>query len=338
MQDVAAAAGVSTKTVSRVINHEPGVHPDTIAAVTAAIGSLGYRRNDAARNLRKGIATDTVGLLIEDLANPFYAQLASAVEQVSYRNGHAVVVMSSGEDPSRERELVTDLLRRGVGGLLMVPASQDHRYLANGRHPRAPVVFLDRPPVGIEADTVVLDDVSGGRRATQHLLSHGHRLIGYVGDALSVATSAARLQGYREAHRDAGLEVDETLVRLNPARVNASEASTRLLLSLPRPPTAILAQNNRNCVGVLRALRRAGLGLAVIGFDDIELADMLPVPVTVVASDPGEMGRAGAELLFARMAGDSRAPQRIVIPTRVVARGSGEMPPPAARRRVARGK
>ncbi|MFN8521163.1 MAG: substrate-binding domain-containing protein, partial [Chloroflexota bacterium] len=172
----------------------------------------------------------------------------------------------------------------------------------------------------------------GGRRATQHLVSHGHRRIGYVGDAISVATSAARLQGYREAHQDAGLVVDETLVRLNPERVNASEASTRLLSSLPDPPTAILAQNNRNCVGVLRALR-GGPPVAVIGFDDIELADMLPVPVTVVASDPGEMGRAGAELLFARMAGDSRAPQRIVIPTRVVARGSGEIPPAATSRR-----
>ncbi|MFN8519533.1 MAG: LacI family DNA-binding transcriptional regulator [Chloroflexota bacterium] len=334
MQDVATSAGVSTKTVSRVINREPGVHPDTVATVSAAIGALGYRRNDAARNLRKGIATDTVGLLIEDLANPFYAQLASAVEQVSYRNGHAVVVMSSGEDPVRERELVADLLRRGVNGLVIVPAGQDHRYLANGHEPRAPVVFLDRPPMGVEADSVVMDDVAGGRRATQHLLSHGHRRIGYVGDALSVTTSAARLQGYREAHKDVGLEVDEALVRLNPARVNASEASTRRLLSLPLPPTAILAQNNRNCIGVLRALR-GGPPIALIGFDDIELADMLPVPLTVVASDPGEMGRSGAELLFARMAGDSRPPQRIVIPTRVVARGSGEIPPPATERQRA---
>jgi LacI family transcriptional regulator len=326
MQDVAAAAGVSTKTVSRVVNQEPGVHPDTVATVMAAIGSLGYRRNDAARNLRKGIVTATVGLLIEDLGNPFYAQMASAVEQVSYRNGHAVVVMSSGEDPGRERELVGDLLRRGVSGLLVVPAGQDHRYLRGGRDPRVPVVFLDRPPVGIDADSVVHDDVAGGRRATHHLLSHGHRRIAYVGDALSVATSAARLQGYRDAHRDAGVPVDEALIRLNPPRVNAAEASTRLLMSLPQPPTAILAQNNRNCIGVLRVLRGT-IGLGLIGFDDIELADMLPVPLTVVASDPGEMGRAGAELLFARMAGDSRPPQRIVIPTRVVARGSGEIAP-----------
>jgi LacI family transcriptional regulator len=325
MRDVAGAAGVSLKTVSRVINAERGVAPETVRRVEAAVVALGFRRNDVARNLRKGIELATVGLVIEDLGNPFYAILARAIEEVADRNDHAVIVTSSSEDPGRERTLVGDLLRRGVDGLLIVPAGQDHRYLEPDMRLGTRVVFLDRPPGGIEADAVLLDNVGGARRAVEHLLAHGHRRIAFVGDPQSVPTSAERLQGYRDALERAGLGLDEALVRTGPPRVEAAEAAVRQLLALERPPTAIFAQNNRNCVGVLRALRSVARPVAVLGFDDFELADMLPVPVTVMAHDPGEMGRAGAEILFARLAGDSRPPQRIVIPTRLIARGSGEI-------------
>lgn len=189
LEDVARIAGVSAKTVSRVVNSEAGVHPETAIRVQRAIASLGYRRNDVARNLRKGISAAAVGLLIEDLGNPFYAVLARAVELVARRHGHALVITSSGEHPAHERELLTDLLRRGMDGLLVVPAGHDHRYLDAALRPGVPLVFLDRPPGGIEADTVVLDNVAGARTATRHLLAHGHRRIAYVGDAASVATS-----------------------------------------------------------------------------------------------------------------------------------------------------
>ena len=324
---MAAAAGVSAKTVSRVVNRESGVHPATQARVDAAIVTLGYRRNDVARNLRKGIASATIGLLIEDLGNPFYAIMARAVEQVADRHGHAVTITSSDEDPAREQERLTGLLRRGAGGLLIVPASQDHRYLGDGLQRHTPIVFLDRPAVGIVADVVVLDNVGGARQAVQHLIAQGHRRIGFVGDPLSVVTSAERLQGYREALGSAGLTVDEALIRTSPARADMSEVSTRVLMGLAVPPTALFAQNNRNCLGVLRALRSLGVRPALVGFDDFELADMLADPVTVVGYDPGEIGRMGAELLFARMAGDRRPPQRIVLPTRLIARGSGELRP-----------
>ena len=258
LEDVAQVAGVSAKTVSRVVNGEPGVLPETARRVQLAIASLGYRRNDGARNLRKGISVSAIGLLIEDLANPFYAVLARAVEMVARRHGYALVITSSGEEPDHERELLTDLLRRGVDGLLVVPAGHDHRYLDAARRPGVPVVFLDRPPGGIEADSVVLDNVAGARTATRHLLAHGHRRIAYVGDATTVTTSADRLAGYTRALTDAGVPVEDSLIRLNPAHVDASQASTRQLLALDQPPTAFLAQNNRNCLGVTRALRATG--------------------------------------------------------------------------------
>jgi LacI family transcriptional regulator len=135
------------------------------------------------------------------------------------------------------------------------------------------------------------------------------------------------LAGYVEALEAAGVALDEALIRLNPPHVDAAQASTRQLLALERPPTAFLAQNNRNCLGVTRALRALGEIRALVGIDDFELADMLPTPVTVIGHDPADMGRAGAELLFARMSGDSRPPQRITMPVRLIERGSGELAP-----------
>jgi LacI family transcriptional regulator len=214
-----------------------------------------------------------------------------------------------------------------MDGLLVVAAGHDHRYLDAALRPGVPAVFLDRPPGGIEADTVVLDNVVAARMATRHLLAHGHRRIAFVGDAATVTTSADRLSGYLEALTEAGIARDETLIRLNPAGVDAAQASTRQLLGLERPPTAFLAQNNRNCVGIMRAMRSVGEMRALVGIDDLELADMLFTPVTVISHDPADMGRTGAELLFARMAGDSRPIQRITIPVRLIARGSGELPP-----------
>jgi LacI family transcriptional regulator len=144
-----------------------------------------------------------------------------------------------------------------------------------------------------------------------------------------VQTSVERAKGYRLALEAAGLPVDEALVRLRTPRVDLAEASTRQLLALQDPPTAIFAQNNRNSVGALRAIRALDARVAFIGFDDFELADTLPVPATVVGYDPAEMAEVAAELLFGRLAGDQRPPQRIVIPTKLIARGSGEIVPPS---------
>jgi LacI family transcriptional regulator len=327
MRDVAAAAGVSVKTVSRVVNDEPGVDARTTARVGSAIRALGYRRNDAAANLRRGIPLATIGLIIEDVSNPFYATLARAVEEVAIRNDHAIVMASSAEDPQRERKVVDDMLGRGVDGLVMVPASHDHRYLLPELARGTRVVFLDRGPGGIEADSVVLDNTRGTREAIEHLIAHGHRRIAFVGDPVEVETSRERLDGYREALDAAGIGFESALVRMGPPRESLIQASTRQMLAMPDPPTAIFGQNNRNALAIIRAMRSLTGSIAFIGFDDFELADMLPVPVTVVGYETGELARAAAELLFARLAGDSRPPQRILVPTRLVVRGSGEIAP-----------
>jgi len=329
MRDVASTAGVSVKTVSRVVNDEPGVRPDTAARVDAAIAQLGFARNDLARGLRRGRA-GALGLIIEDVANPFYSAVARAVEDVAHERGHILITGSCEEDPSRERQLALGLLRRLVDALLIVPAGSDHRYLMPDLRAETPIVFLDRPPEGLPADSVLVDNHGGARAAVEHLVQRGHERIGFVGDPPALYTARVRLDGYRTALADAGIAVREELIRAGSHDAVAAEQSGRELLALPESdrPTALFSSNNRNTIGVLRALRDAPRPVALVGFDDFELADMLATPVTVVRNAPEEMGRIAAELAYARLDGDgARQPVERIVPCELVPRGSGEIAP-----------
>jgi LacI family transcriptional regulator len=331
MRHVAQRAGVSLKTVSRVINEEPGVAPDTAMRVAEAIAELGFQRNDLARSLRQGRSSATLGLIIEDVANPFYSAIAQAVEAAARARGYMVITGSCEEDAERERELVLALLRRRVDALVLVPAARvrDHSWLARELGAGTPVVFLDRPPYGLDTDTVLLDNQGGARAAVEHLLAHGHRRIAYVADPDELSTAAERLAGYRAAMEAAKAEIDPELVRLGTHDAGQAEAVVRELLALPpgRRPTAIFTGNNRHTLGALRALRGLEREIALVGFDDFELADLLAMPTTVVRHDSYRMGEQAAALAFARLDGDAGPPRRIVVPTELVPRGSGEVSP-----------
>lgn len=336
MKDVAAHAGVGLKTVSRVVNGEPGVLPSTAALVHQAIEELGFRRNDSARQLRTG-RTAGIGLVLEDVADPFYSLLTGAVEQVAGEHGSLLFAASSDDDPRRESDLALALCARRVDGLIVVPASDDHRYLAPELDAGLAIVFADRPPVNLPVDTVLADNAGGARRGVAHLIAHGHRRIGYIGDSAHIYTSAERLSGYHAAMAEAGLPVDESWITLGPSNAERIGSVLDRLLD-PRagnPVTALFSGNNRLTVLVLRELAertrtgraRDAAGPALVGFDDFELADLLHPAVTVIAQDPAGLGRTSAELLFARLAGDDAPPRRVVLPTVLIPRGSGEAPP-----------
>jgi LacI family transcriptional regulator len=329
MQDVAQMAGVSLKTVSRVVNKEPLVNEETRVRVEEAIRALGFRRNDIARSLRQGQTSLTIGLVIEDIANPFYAHLARGVEQVALRHNHMLIISSSEEKPERERELVNAMLLRRVSGLLIVPAGRDHSYLKSEIRLGTPAIFLDRPPANLEADTVLLDSYSGAHTAIEHLLKSGHRRIGLICGDPEVYTGARRVTGYRAALKKWSVELDEALLCFGCDELAKAEMAVHQLLALPNPPTALFTTNNRISVAALYALRSHIHKMAFISFDDFELAEMLPTPITVITHDPTEMGRQAAELLFARIEGDKRPPQCILLPTELIVRGSGEIPPTA---------
>ncbi|MFH8572067.1 LacI family DNA-binding transcriptional regulator [Streptomyces sp. NPDC017993] len=326
MKDVAARAGVGLKTVSRVVNGEPGVTPDTERRVQEAITSLGFRRNDSARILRKG-RTASIGLVLEDLADPFYGPLSRAVEEVARSHGALLINGSSAEDPAREQELALALCARRVDGLVVIPAGDDHRYLEPEIAAGIATVFVDRPAGRIDADVVLSDNFGGAQDAVAHLIAHGHRRIGFIGDQPRIHTARERLRGYRTAMAAAGLPVDDSWVSLGPTDPERVRGAATDMLDSPEPVTALFAGNNRVTVTVVRVLGERPRQVALVGFDDFELADLVQPAITVVAQDAARLGRTAAQLLFRRLEGVDDPPRRVDIPTRLIARGSGELRP-----------
>ena len=331
LKDVAALAGVSMKTVSRVVNGEAGVVPDKVAAVQLAVQQLDYRPNITASSLRRlDGRTAAVAALLEDLANPFSAELHRALEDAAHEHGVLIFAGSVDEDPARERQLVRAFTSRRADALVLAPASNDQGYLATEIPDGTPVVFVDRAPVGFAADAVVTDNLEGAERAVQHLLAHGHRRIGFLGDLAAIKTAEHRFEGYRRALGGAGLPLSHELVVHDLDSADKAAAALPSLLALPDPPTALFTAQNDVTVGVLRYLQAQRLErtIALVGFDDFPLADLLQPAVTVVAQDPTAIGRAAADLLFARLNGDDSPFRTVVVPSRLVVRGSGELVPP----------
>jgi LacI family transcriptional regulator len=328
MRDVAALAGVSLKTVSRVVNQESGVSRELVRRVLDAVGLLGYRHNLTASSLRRADQkTATIGLLLEDVANPFSSELHRAIENVAREHGTLALAGSSDEDPNRQRELLHALVSRRVDGLIAVPASGNQSSLLHERLLGRPMVLVDRPAP--EADSVTADNRAGAARALHHLVAHGHRRIAFLGDLRSLWTATERHAGYVEGLATEGITLDPRLVIMDVRGVDAAERAVSGLLGSAEPPTALLTGQNLITIGAIHALQRLGLQhrVALVGFDDFPLADLLDPRVSVVTQDPTAIGRTAAELLFGRLDGDRRPPRHVVLPTRLLPRGSGEIRP-----------
>lgn len=321
MRDVAGRAGVSIASVSRVLNGSGGVAAETSARVSAAIAELDYQTNGLASSLRRrDQSTGTIGLVLADVANPFYSAITAAAEGVAERNHSLLVTASSNEDPVREQRLVATLVSRRVDGLLACPCGDKHTLLRSEVRRGTPAVFLDRPPQGLTADVVLVENRNGSRRLVEYLLGRGHRRIAAVAFRDDEYTSAERVAGYREALGAAGIAVDPDLVKLRCFDDTAAMQATHDLLDAPEPPNAIFAYNNRTALGVLRAVKARRPAVEVVCFDDLEYGSLLEPPVTVSAHNPAEMGRLAAELLFARLGGDNRPAQTIMLPSRLIIR------------------
>lgn len=324
LAQVAALSGVSVKTASRALSGEGYVAVETKARVQSAADELGYRLNRTARELRRGGNTSTlVGLLSGDLANPFYSRLASGLERELRMHGLQLITASTDENPEWERRLTDSLLERRVRGLVVASTMADHGHLAAERRHGSPFVFVDRPPVDLTADAVLLDNRGGAKRAAEHLLERGHRRIGIVGDLSRLSTHQDRVEGFAEAMEAAGVADWRDHLLEDAHDVDNAERAVLSLLARDPAPTAVFTTNNRITTGALRALRHSGepgRDTALIGFDELDLGDVLGV--SVIAHDPEEMGRHAARLLLARLDGDDGPARRVVLPTRLIARAT----------------
>lgn len=321
MVDVARAADVSVKTVSRVANGVATVDPVLAARVVEAMRSLGFQRNDVAAALRSGQSTATIGLIIVDLANPFYSTIAAAAAEVAQRYQTQLITASSGWNAERERQLALDLCRRRVDGLIIVPTGGDQSYLGAEADRGTPAVFVDRSPIGLGGDSVLIDNRGGTSEAIRLLLSEGHRRVGVITDALNAPTMRERRAGARAELAAAGVADQAHFVELPSDLPATAGAAVTRMLEAPSPPTAIFCGNNRILSGAVGELVRRGSQVRLAGFDDFEFAHLLPYPVTVVGYDTRSLGQFAAELLFRRISEPGTALSSTIIPTYLADRG-----------------
>jgi len=324
MSDVARLAGVGTMTVSRVLNGTARVLPETAKQVQTAIDQLNYRPNELARAFR-GQRTRSIGLIIPYLYDPFFANCAHAVTSVAKEHGHSVIITTSNEDPDTEYAEAEQMLQRHVDGLMVIPARFRRSGLTQAMFGKTPVVAFDRPVSDPAFDVVLVQNAAGSRRIVQHLIEHGHKRITFVGLSRSLFTINARVLGYRRAMQGSGLEEDsllgcftqENTLRFINEKLRGSKA-----------PTAFFTSNNLSTRYVLASLLSLGVkmphDLALVGFDDFDLADLTSPPLTVVRQPAQEMGRIAANLLFERIARGElqKAGTRIILPVEVVLRRS----------------
>jgi LacI family transcriptional regulator len=331
MKHVAALAGVGIKTVSRVINGEANVAEATAAKVWDAARTLDYHVDLQAGSLRRADGrTRTIGLLVGSVDNPFAGAVHRAVEDAASPRGVAVLAASMDDDPRREDLAVRTFLQRRVDGLILTTAQARPAYIETLRARGIPAVFVDRDPLA-EVDQVASDNREGAAAATAHLIRHGHRRIALLADRLDIETARMRQAGFFDALGAAGIPTSlaPTVTELHtPEQARAALVE---LLARETPPTAVFSSQNLVTVGALHALREAGLQhrVALVGFDDLPLADLLEPGITVASQNPQEIGRRAVELLFARLEGEESASRRIVVPTTLIPRGSGEIVAPA---------
>jgi LacI family transcriptional regulator len=331
ISDVARLAGISAMTVSRVINNSGDISPETRERVEKAIADLGYVPNALARSLRFK-QTKTLALVLTDITNPFFTTLARGVEDAASQQGFSVIFCNTDESESKEAEYLNVVLQKQVDGVLLVPASCSGDSVTFLQEHKATVVVLDRRMSDVKVDTVRCNSEEGAYQLTRHLLDLGHTRIAILSGPPSVSTATDRVAGYRRALAEAGPESHAELVYHGEYIITSGyRMALQALLVTPRP-TALLAANNFITSGAFRAVREAGLrvpeDISIVSFDDLPMASDVGPFLTVAAQPAYEMGRRATELLLTRLSGEETAePQEIILPIKIIVRGSSAPPP-----------
>lgn len=327
LEDVARAAKVSISTVSRAISQPHRVGEDTRNRVMEVIQEMGYVPSRVARRLRmdRGHA-HLIGLILPDIQNPFFADLARGVEDLAQKHGYALFLGNSDENPDKERHYLEAMRAESVDGVIVPPISDTDEAVASLTRARVPVVCVDRRLATVDADTVVVDNVRGAYKATDHLVRLGHQRIGFIEGRPEISTSRERMQGYRQALEEHGLKVDPALIREGDSRQASGARLAGELLDIEDRPTALLVGNNLMTLGALEACHARAFTipeqLAVVGYDDMPWALALNPPLTAVRQPGYEVGQRAMELLLERIREPGRSTTLVVLQPQLVVRRS----------------
>lgn len=327
LQEVAQRAKVSIATVSRVLNKSDKVVPETRAIVEQALRELGYRPSRVARRLRmKDGRAHLVGLIIPDIQNPFYAEIARGVEDAAYAAEYALLLCNSDENPEKERFYLDVMRSESVDGIVLPPFDDTDAAVIEIAATGMPVVCVDRSMAKLKTDLVEVDNHRGAFEAVSHLLDKGHKHIGLIEGRSQVSTSRERRRGYLDALAERGITVRKELMRAGDFKQESGRILANELLALRKPPTALFVCNNLMTVGALATIHQRGLrvpqDVAIVGFDDLPWAEALDPPLTVVRQPAYEVGRQAMELLLKRIMDPDRAPVTVRLLPELVTRSS----------------
>jgi len=326
IKDVAQLAQVSTTTVSHVVNNTRAVNPATRARVLGAMSTLGYQPNILARSLRKGV-TKTIGLIVPDASNPFFAEVARKIEDLGFKQGYSVILCNSDNDPIKQTSYINTLLAKRVDGVIFISSDSAPSDLSRLVDNHIPLVVADRD-VSLEfADVVLLDNERAGYEATRHLLELGHRNIACITGPYDLSPSMQRMEGFKRCLSEFGIQFQPQLIQTGDFSIQSGKVATLRLLSAGPKPTAIFALNDMMAIGAMSAVNQAGLSIpgdmSLIGFDNIELAGMVTPSLTTVAQPIPEIARQATSLLIERLAGTRNGSnQKVILSAELLLRDS----------------
>jgi DNA-binding LacI/PurR family transcriptional regulator len=325
VNDVAKKSGVSTATVSRVLTGSYQVSDDLVQRVQKAILELGYRPDRNARMLRARRG-QKVGLIVPDIQTPFYTSVLRGADRVLQPEGFVLMVGDSDEDPEREKIHLESFRDEHVAGVILAPTTNKIARYQEIISDGIAMVTIDRVPDALNVDSVTIDNREAAKNATRHLIRLGHQRIGFIGGPANISTSVDRKKGYLEALQEAGIPVENELIRNSNYRQTGGNEAMQDLLMLPNRPTAIVAANNLVTLGALQKINEYGIKvpeeMALVGFDDVPWAASLHPPLTVIDQHPFHIGTIAAESLLARIRDPSRPIQKVVLETELIVRVS----------------
>ena len=329
IRDVAERAEVSISTVSHVINNSRAVSDEARQKVEAAMTELGYKPNTLARNLRRQ-QTQSIGMLVPDSSNPFFAEIARGIEDASFEQNHSVILCNTEGDLEKQTTYTNVLIQNQVAGIVFVAAGISTELVVDLQRRRVPVVVVDREVPDVTVSTVLTNHYQGGRLATQHLIDLGHRRIACISAGSELSPSSDRVTGYQDILRENGLPIDEALIVWGDFQYESGYRAANELLGLAEPPTAVFACNDLMAVGCISAATARGLhipeDLSVVGFDDVQLASFTNPPLTTVAQPKREIGALAVQMLMARIKDLDALPSLERLDTHLVIRNSTAVP------------